>query len=138
MSCPCDSCCVVIWIVCGGSSALDAPLSVMGEKKKSAQEEMVVGFFDISRAHFHSPVRREVAIRVPRGDPSCLPCSTVQCTERKTQLSAFYLHCERTVEQLDYRIGCVQSVLVHTCSQRHQCAQTRRRLWDACNADSDC
>ena len=45
--------------------------AMTGEKKKSAQEEMVIGFFDISRAHFQLPVRRKVAIRVPHGDSSC-------------------------------------------------------------------
>ena len=45
--------------------------AMTGEKKQSAQTELVMGFFDISRAHFHSPVRKKVAIRVPHGDASC-------------------------------------------------------------------
>ena len=43
-----------------------------GEKKKNAQDELVIAFFDVSRTHFHSPVRRKVAIRM-QGDPSCPP-----------------------------------------------------------------
>ena len=44
--------------------------AMAGEKKKNAQDELVVAFFDISRAHCHSPVRRKVAIRM-QGGPSC-------------------------------------------------------------------
>ena len=44
--------------------------AVTGEKKENAQDELVIAFFDISRAHFHSPVRRRVVIRM-QGDPSC-------------------------------------------------------------------
>ena len=33
--------------------------AMTSEKKESAQEEKVIGFFDISRTHFHSPVRRK-------------------------------------------------------------------------------
>ena len=31
----------------------------------------VLGFFDIGRAHFHSPARRTVVIKVPREDTEC-------------------------------------------------------------------
>ena len=31
-------------------------------------EEKVLGFYDISRAHFHSPARRTIVIKVPRED----------------------------------------------------------------------
>ena len=41
-----------------------------GEEKKNPQDKSVIAFFDISRAHFHSLVRRKVAIRM-QGDPSC-------------------------------------------------------------------
>ena len=40
------------------------------EKKRNPQDELVTALFDISRAHFHSPVRKKVAIRM-QGDPSC-------------------------------------------------------------------
>ena len=43
--------------------------AMTGEKKRNPQDELVVAFFDISRAHFHSPVRRKVAIRM-HGDLS--------------------------------------------------------------------
>ena len=41
--------------------------AVTGEKKRNSQDELVMAFLDISRAHFHSPVRRKVAIRM-QGD----------------------------------------------------------------------
>ena len=105
--------------------------AMTGEKKKSAQEEMVIGFFDISRAHFQLPVRRKVAIRVPHGDSSC-PSGVAMLNRAKygtkDAAQCFDLYCERTVKQLGYQ----------TCSQRLQCVQTRRRLSGACNTDSDC
>ena len=42
--------------------------AMTGEKKRNPQDELVMAFFDISRAHFHSPVRRKVAIRM-QSDP---------------------------------------------------------------------
>ena len=36
--------------------------AMTGEKKRNPQDELVMAFFDISRAHFHSPVRGQVAI----------------------------------------------------------------------------
>ena len=42
--------------------------AMIGDKKDNPQDELVIAFFDISRAHSHSPVRRKVAIRV-QGDP---------------------------------------------------------------------
>ena len=44
--------------------------AMTGEKKRNPQDELVIAFFDISRAHFHSPVRRKVAIKM-QGVPSC-------------------------------------------------------------------
>ena len=44
--------------------------AMTGEKKKNPQDELVIAFFDISRAHFLSPVHKKVSIRM-QGDPSC-------------------------------------------------------------------
>ena len=41
-----------------------------GEKKRNPQDELVIAFFDIPRAHFHFTVCIYVAISV-QGDPSC-------------------------------------------------------------------
>ena len=88
-----------------------------GEKKKSAEEEMVIGFFDISRAHFHSPVSTKVAVRVPHGDASCpsgaaLLNRAVDGTKDAAQ--CFDSCCERTMEQLNYRVG-----VFNPCLYRH-------------------
>ena len=91
--------------------------AMTGEKKKNAQEEMVIGLFDISRAHFHSPVRRKVAIRVPHGDLSC-PSGVAMLNRAmcgtKDAAQCFDLYCDRTMEQLDYRIGGCNS-----CKHKH-------------------
>ena len=40
----------------------------MTGKRRAPAEEKVLGFYDISRAHFHSPARRTIVIKVPRED----------------------------------------------------------------------
>ena len=81
--------------------------AMTGEKKRNPQDELVTAFFDISRAHFHSPVRRRVAIRM-QGDPSCP--SGIAILNRamygtKDAVQCFDRYCERTMEKLDYNIG---------------------------------
>ena len=80
--------------------------AMTGEKKKNPQDELFIAVFDISRAHFHSPVRRNVAIRM-QGDPSC--SSGVAMLDRamygtKDAAQCFDLYCER-MEKLDYSMG---------------------------------
>ena len=79
----------------------------MTGEKKNPQDELVIAFFDISRAHFHSPVRRKVAIR-RQGDPSC-PSGIAMLNREmygtKDAAQCFDLYCERTMEKLDYNIG---------------------------------
>ena len=40
----------------------------MTGKRRTSAEEKVLGFYHISRAHFHSPARRTIVIKVPRED----------------------------------------------------------------------
>ena len=79
----------------------------MTGEKKNAQDELVIAFFDISRAQFRSPVCRKVAIRM-QGDPSCP--SGVALLNRamygtKDAAQRFELYCERTMEKLEYNFG---------------------------------
>ena len=81
--------------------------AMTGEKKRNPQDELVIAFFDISRAHFYSPVRRKVAIKM-QGDPSCpsgiaMPNRAMYGTKDAAQ--CFDSFCERTMEKLDYSIG---------------------------------
>ena len=81
--------------------------AMTGEKKRNPQDELVIAFFDISRAHFHSPVRRRVAIGV-QGGPSC-PSGIAMLNRAmhgtKDAAQCFDSYCERTMEKLDYNIG---------------------------------
>ena len=86
------------------------PRAMTSEKKKNPKDELVKAFFDISIAHFHSLVRRKVAIRM-QGHPSCP--------------SEIAMYCERTVEKSDYNIRVFKPVFVQTSCQRRQCTQTR-------------
>ena len=81
------------------------PLSraMTGEKKRNPQDELVIAFFDISRAHFHSPVRRKVSI-IMRGDPSC-PSGIAMINRAMLQRQCFDSYCQRTMEKLDNNIG---------------------------------
>ena len=38
----------------------------MTGKRRTSAEEKVLGFYDISRAHFHSPARGTIVIKVPK------------------------------------------------------------------------
>ena len=81
--------------------------AMTGEKKRDPTGELVIAFFDISRAHFHSPVRRKVAIRM-QGGPSC-PSGIAMLNRAmygtKDAAQCFDSYCERTMEKLDYNIG---------------------------------
>ena len=90
--------------------------AMTGEKKRNPQDELVIAFFDISRAHFHSSVRRKVAIRM-QGDPSC-PSGIAMLNRAmhgtKDAAQCFDLHCEQTMEKLDYNI-----VVFNPCLYKH-------------------
>ena len=81
--------------------------AMTGEKKRDPQDELVKAFFDISRAHYHSPVRRKVAIRM-QSDPSC-PSGIAMLNRAmngtKDAAQCFDSYCERTMEKLDHSIG---------------------------------
>ena len=81
--------------------------AMTGEQKKNLQDEFVISFFDISRAHFHSPVRRKTAIRM-QGDPSC-PSRIAMLNRsmygKKDAAKCCDLYCERTMEKWDCNIG---------------------------------
>ena len=50
------------------------------------------GFHDISQAHFHSPARRTIVIKVSRENDDCKSgYAVLQCTERKTPRNALML-----------------------------------------------
>ena len=104
--------------------------AMASEKKRNPQDELVIAFFDISKAHFHSPVRRKVAIRM-QGDPSC-PSGIAMLSRAmygtKDTAQCFDLYCEWTMEKLDYNIGVfnpclyrhlVKDVLTHGDDFRH-------------------
>ena len=80
--------------------------AMTGEKKKNPQDELVIAFFYISRAPFHSPVRRNVAIRM-QVDPSC-PSGIAMLNRAmygtKDAAQCFDSYSERTMEKLDYNI----------------------------------
>ena len=81
--------------------------AMTGEKKRDPQDEFVIALFDVSRAHFHSPVRRKVSI-IMQGDPSC-PSGIAMLNRAmygtKDEAQCFDSYCERTMEKLNFIIG---------------------------------
>ena len=47
------------------------PSRCMTGKRRTPAAAKVLGFYDISRAHFHSPARRTIVIKLPREDDEC-------------------------------------------------------------------
>ena len=99
--------------------------AMTGGKKRNPQDELVIAFFDISRAPFHSPVRTKVAIRM-QFEPSC-PSGIAMLNRAmygtKDAAQCFDSYCGRTMEKLDYHIVVFNP---KTSCQRRQCTQTRR------------
>ena len=94
------------------------------------QGELVVAFFDISRAHFHSPVRRKVAIMM-LGDPSCpsgiaMHNRAMYGTEDAAQ--CFDSYCELTMEKLTTTLECSDTVMIATLATRTQIAEFKGHL----------
>ena len=85
--------------------------AMTGEKKRNPQDELVKAFFDISRAHFHSPVRRKVAIRNHGSCPSGIAMLNRAMYGTKDAAQCFDLYCERTMEKLDHNIGVLNQCL---------------------------
>ena len=64
------------------------------DKWRTPAEEKFLGFYDITRAHFHSPARRTIVINVPEKMTVCerLRRSEIKpCTERRMLHSASML-----------------------------------------------
>ena len=101
--------------------------AMTGEKKRNPQDELVEALFDISRSHFHSPVRRKVAIRM-EGCPLC-PSGIAMLNRAmygtKDAAQCFGLYCERTMEKLKCNIGvfnpCLYKHLVKGISVLRHC-----------------
>ena len=79
-----------------------------GPAARSAEDEIVLGFFDISRAHFHSPVRRQVVIRVPKEDGSITSGLAIlgrAMYGTKDAAQCFDAHCETIMTKMNYKVG---------------------------------
>ena len=67
-----------------------------------------MGFFDVSRAHFHSPARRLLVVRVPKEDTTVgtgVAGLTKAMYGTKDAAQCFDAKCESVFEKLKYRVG---------------------------------
>ena len=82
-------------------------MAMTGPRKLSS-ECKVLGFFDISRAQFHSDVRRRLAIRLPKEDSassSGIGILRKAMYGTKDAAQCFDLACEKAMEQLGFKVG---------------------------------
>lgn len=70
-------------------------LAMTGPMQKS-DHEIVLGFFHISRAHFHSRARRLIVVRVPKEDAMYGTKNAAMC---------FDAECERLMEGMKFQVG---------------------------------
>ena len=81
--------------------------SMTGPRQTGAATK-VLGFFDISRAHFHSPARRRIIIKTPREDGSCTSGFgrlLVAMYGTKDAAQCFDAVCEGVMTKLEFTTG---------------------------------
>ena len=84
--------------------------------RRAPMDELVLGFFDISRAHFHSPARRMVVVKVPKEDTLCKSgFAELLMTMYGTQDAAqcFDNLVEEIMLKLGYEVGVYNPCLYH-------------------------
>ena len=73
-------------------------------KRRTPAEEKVLGFYDISRAHFHSPASRRIVMKVQKRTTSVrvvAQCWTKPCMERRTLAQCFDVASENAMTAMD-------------------------------------
>ena len=76
--------------------------------RAKVSETAVLGFYDISRAHFHSAARRKTVIRTPLEDtgyPSGFALLDESMYGTKDAAQCFDVACENAIAQMGYTIG---------------------------------
>ena len=76
--------------------------------RAKVSEMAVLGFYDISRAHFHSAARRKIVIQTPPEDTGCpsgfaLLDKSMYGTKDAAQ--CFDVACENAMTKMGYTIG---------------------------------
>ena len=86
-------------------------------KRRAPAEEKVLGLCDISRAHFHSPARRRIVIKVPREDDECTSgCAVLDKAMYGTKGAAqcFDVASESAMTAMGYDTGKFSPCLYHS------------------------
>jgi len=84
--------------------------------RRCSEEALVLGFFDVSRAHFHSPARRKLVIKVPREDSECktgLAELLVAMYGTKDAAQCFDNLVEGIMVKMGYNVGVFNPCLYH-------------------------
>ena len=96
-------------------------LAMSGQASLAADKQRVLGFYDISRAHFHSPARRRLYIIPPAEDTSCktgLARLAKSMYGTRDAPQCFDSFAESVMEKLGFSIG-LFSPCLYFCSDRN-------------------
>ena len=92
-----------------------------GQSGKPHAMQRVVGFYDISRARFHSPVRRHIYIKVPPEDKDC-PSGIGRLLKAmygtRDAAQCFDSLAENVMQKLGFRVGLI-TPCVYFCAERN-------------------
>ena len=89
----------------------------MTGKRRALAEVKVLGFYGISRAHFHSPARRTIEIKVPREDDECKSGHAVlgkAMQGTKDAAQCFDVASENAMTAMGYDTGTFSPCLYHS------------------------
>ena len=88
---------------------------VMSGPSKRTHDELVLAFFDVSRAHFHSPAQRLLVVRTLKEDSSCegLAVLLKAMYGTKDAGACFDTKCEEVMRSLGFEIGTFSPCLYH-------------------------
>ena len=84
--------------------------------RRPPADERVLGFYDISRAHFHSKARRKIVIRVPREDDRCASGYALldkSMYGAKDAAQCFDLAVEEAMTAMNVKVGNFSPCLYH-------------------------
>ena len=101
-------------------------MAMSGEQELPLKLRRVLGFYDISRAHFHSPVRRKVYIVPPPEDESI----TTGCARLlraayglRDAGQCFEIFCEEVMGKLGFQVGVVHPSVYYNCEKHAACVR---------------
>ena len=86
----------------------------MTDDRRAPADVKVLGFYDISGAHFHSPARRTIVINVPRDDDECKSGCAVLDSHVWNEGRSTVLRCCNPITVTECDTGTLSTCLYHS------------------------